>query len=326
MKSPYYSDHAREFKRELSESLDRDELIKLHRCSPALHFLIVARQLLILGLSVWGLVVLSNPLLWIPLAFAAGFTVFNFTVLLHEAIHNAVFDSNRPGLLMRIICLCYAFPSGISASQFQRWHLDHHIALGSKTEDPKRFYLSPKVNKRWVKMLYFTPVLFGIYFRAAAKETATYPTALQKTIKIERIFTILFQLSLMALAFFLGGWVVMLKVYVAPVFGVFPIAFALNRMGQHYNVNPDDPANWSTLVKDSVFWNFWFLWSNFHLEHHYFPGVPFYRLARLHRLLQPVFKKHGIRAHGYADLFYHYIIKNNAPHTFWDSSKKAEVV
>ena len=29
-------------------------------------------------------------------------------------------------------------PSGISASQFTRWHLDHHAELGSDEDDPKR--------------------------------------------------------------------------------------------------------------------------------------------------------------------------------------------
>ena len=211
------------------------------------------------------------------------------------------------------------YPSGISASQFTKWHLDHHAALGSSTADPKRFHLSPKKNKRRVKLLYFTPALFYIYFRAAAKETATYSKTLQRTIKFERAFTILFHLSLMALAFFLGGGDVFLRVYAVPVFLVFPVAFALNRLGQHYNVNPENPANWSTLVKSSWGWNFWFLWSNFHLEHHYFPGVPFYNLKKLHFLLKPVYEKHGIRAHGYFDLFWNYIIRNRAPHTFWDA-------
>ena len=29
------------------------------------------------------------------------------------------------------------------------------------------------------------------------------------------------------------------------------------------------------------FWDFLFLNSNYHLEHHYFPGVPFYRLPQV---------------------------------------------
>ena len=71
--------------------------------------------------------------------------------------------------------LAYAITSGISASQFTRWHLDHHDNLGSYEDDPKRHWLSPKRNARWYKLLYCTPVLMPLYFRAAASEARTYP-------------------------------------------------------------------------------------------------------------------------------------------------------
>jgi beta-carotene hydroxylase len=315
----YYSEHAVAVKRQIVASLDKEEVRRLHRIQPWKHFFVVFRQFAILALATWGLVYFKNPLIWIPIAFAQGFTIFNFTVLLHEVVHNAVFvPSRKSRILNRIMGLVYAFPSGISASQFTRWHLDHHAELGSPTEDPKRFHLSPKLNKRWVKMLYYTPALFFIYFRAAGRETSTYPKPMQSTIKKERLFTILFQLSLMGLCYFLGGAGVMVRVYVVPVFLIFPIAFSLNRLGQHYNVNPEDPAQWSTLVRSSIFWNFWFLYSNFHLEHHYFPGVPFYNLPEVHKMLKPFFTKRGMKAYSYRELFYRYIILNKAPHTNWE--------
>lgn len=317
--SSYYAAHARNLKLELAAMLDKKEIRKLHQVEPWKHFLIVLRQFILLGGSIVGLVYLENPLYWVPLAFVLGFTIFNFTVLLHEVVHNAVFvPGKKSRILNRILGLCYAFPSGISASQFTKWHLDHHAELGSSEDDPKRFHLSPKQNKRWLKLLYFTPALFFIYFRAAARETATYKPELQRQIGRERLLTILFQFSLMGLCYFLGGWGVLVRVYIVPVFFVFPIAFALNRMGQHYNIRPEDPAQWSTLVRDSIFWNFWFLYSNFHLEHHYFPGVPFYNLARLHRLLQPFYAKRSMKAYGYGELFYRYIIRNGKPHTDWE--------
>ena len=42
----------------------------------------------------------SNFLVWIPAAIVSGFTIFNFTVLLHEVIHQAVTprDQARPRL------------------------------------------------------------------------------------------------------------------------------------------------------------------------------------------------------------------------------------
>ena len=131
-------------------------------------------------------------------------------------------------------------PSGISASQFTRWHLDHHAELGSYEEDPKRHYLSPKINARWLKFLYFTPALFPIYFRAAEQETASYEPEMRKRIARERIATIVFQLAILAAIALIGGPWIAFKLYVVPVFFVFPIAFALNRLGQHYDINPDD--------------------------------------------------------------------------------------
>ena len=74
----------------------------------------------------------------------------------------------------------------------------------------------------------------------------------------------------------------------------FPPAFALNRLGQHYDIDPADAAKWGTLMKSQWFWNFAFLNSNFHLEHHYFPGVPAYRLPALRGALQPFFDRRGI--------------------------------
>src|SRR5215204_7274286 len=162
---------------------------ELHQKSGSRHLLIAARQFGILGLATWALIRFENPLIWIPLAFVQGFTIFNFTVLLHEVVHSAVFQRRRP-LAERILAFLYAIPSGISASQFTRWHLDHHAELGSDVDDPKRAHLSPKVNARWYKLLYCSPALFPMYFRAARKESATYPPELQRRIGFERRISI----------------------------------------------------------------------------------------------------------------------------------------
>src|ERR1051326_6080373 len=124
-------------------------------------------------------------------------------------------------------------PSGISPSQVTRWHLDHHAGLGSYEEDPKRHYLSPKINARWLKFLYFTPALFPIYFRAAAKATAAYEHELRKRIARERRATIVFQLAILFAIAFIAGWWIAFKLYIVPIFFVFPIAFAPNRSEEH---------------------------------------------------------------------------------------------
>jgi fatty acid desaturase len=318
----YYSDHAQELKRDLAREIPTEALRQLHQKRPLLHALVALANVAALVLSAVAILQFDRWYFWLPFAVVAGFAVFDFTVLLHEVVHRAVLSESSERIY-RILGLAYAMPSGISASQFTKWHLDHHAGLGSYEEDPKRHYLSPKINSRWLKFLYFTPALFPIYFRAAARETASYPAEMRTRIARERLATIAFQLAILFTIAFLGGWYVAWKLYLVPIFFIFPIAFALNRLGQHYDIDPDDPAQWSTLVKGSWFWDVVFLFSNYHLEHHYFPGVPFYNLPRLQRLLLPFYEKRGMSARSYGSLLWRYLILNRKPHTKWVSEPAA---
>jgi fatty acid desaturase len=323
-KSHSYARSSTELRLRLKRSLPHEELKRLHERSGFRHALVAGRQFLLLALASWVLATRTEPWLWIPFALVQGFTLFNFTVLLHEVIHEAVLNRTWTWAT-RILGILYAFPSGISHLQFSRWHLDHHDNLGSTTEDPKRFHLSPKRNARWYKALYFTPALFVIYFRAARREMETYPPALRRRIDRERNLTILGHLTIAGLLWWTLGGAAMARVYAVPYVLVFPVAFALNRVGQHYFVHPEDPAQWSTLVKSSLFWNFAFLWSNFHLEHHYFPRVPFYNLRRLHVLLRPFYAEAGMQPVGYATLLYGWLIRNGRPHTDWGMEPREPV-
>jgi len=320
VKSHHYSQHAAALRTELSRALPREQMVALHKKSAARHMVVMVRQFAILALCTWALIAISNPLVWIPLAFVQGFTVFNFTVLLHEVVHHLIFEERHPAA-ERALAWLYAVPSGISSSQFTRWHLDHHAELGSDEDDPKRHHLSPKVNARWFKALYCTPALFPIYFRAARKESATYPPPLRKQIAFERKISIAAHLTALAAIWLLFGFGAALRAHIVPVFFVFPIAFTLNRLGQHYDIDPTDPAKWGTLMRGNWFWDFAFLNSNYHLEHHYFAGVPFYRLPALQRALVPFYERHHMRWQNYSGLLYGWFVENRAPHTNWSSQE-----
>jgi len=315
-KGRHYAAHAAAFRADLASAVPRDAVRDWHRREPRRHFAVAVRQFALLGIATWALVRFDHPAVWIPLAAVQGFTVFNFTVLLHEVVHHAVFARRRPRL-ERLLGYAYAVPSGISASQFTRWHLDHHAELGSSDDDPKRRHLSPKINARWLKLLYCTPALFPIYFRAARLEAATYPDALRRTIGRERWISIAAHLlALSSLAWFFG-WDAAARAYLVPVFLVFPVAFTLNRLGQHYSIDPADPAGWSTLMRGHWFWDRAFLNSNYHLEHHYYPGVPFYRLPEIQQALTPYYARKGLPWRTYGQLLRGWFLENRAPHTDW---------
>jgi fatty acid desaturase len=315
VKSHYFLQHTVALRADLQDALSGERMRALHRRSPTRHFLVAARQFAILAAATTGLIRFSNPLIWVPLAFVQGFTIFNFTILLHEVVHRTVFERSRPRAC-RLLGFLYAVPSGISPSQFTRWHLDHHAELGSD-DDPKRAHLSPKVNKRWYKLLYCSPALFPIYFRAARRESATYPAAVQRSIAWERRISVAAHLTALVLLWYFVDWYAAVRTSVVPVFFVFPVAFTLNRLGQHYDIDPEDPACWGTLMKGHWFWDFAFLNSNYHLEHHYFPGVPFYNLPALQTALVPFYTRKHMRWQSYGRLVYGWIVQNRAPHTDW---------
>jgi fatty acid desaturase len=317
MGSNHYWRSVQRHKQRLREAIPLPELKALHRKRPLLHLAYAGRQFALVGACSYALWGQANPWIWIPLAILQGCTFFNMTVLLHEVVHDGVFRRPRPAL-ERALGLAYAVTSGISASQFTRWHRDHHDGLGDAVADPKRHWLSPRRNARWYKLLYCTPILMPIYFRAAARESSGYPERMRRTIRRERLSTVAIQLSAAALLWGFGGAGAMLRIWLVPYFFVFPVAFTLNRLGQHYDVDPTHPLKWSTLMAPSRFWEFLFLHSSYHLEHHYFPRVPFYNLRRLHRKLLPLYAELGLKPRTYAGIVWKWFVLNRPPHTNWD--------
>ena len=64
-------------------------------------------------------------------------------------------------------------------------------------------------------------------------------------------------------------------------------------------------------------WDFLFLYSNYHLEHHYFPRVPFYNLRKLHMALRPLYARLGLVPNTYRGILWQWFVLNRAPHTDW---------
>jgi fatty acid desaturase len=314
----YYKEHIDGLPQRLVEAVPAEELKKLHARSGWHHLAIAARQALIGGACLWGSIRFGfdDPWIWIPLAALQGTVILSFIILLHEVVHETVFRKRRPRLL-RLLGLCYSVPSIISASQFTRWHLDHHKGLGSATEDPKRAHLSPKRNARWYKALYMTAALIVIYGKASATEARSYTNELRRRIRLEKLANVALHAALVAAIWWMFGGAAVVRAWLVPLAVFFPPAFMLNRLGQHYWIDPKDPAKWSTRVDGSPVVNFLFLNSNHHIEHHYFPSVPLYSLPALNRRLRPFWSRIGHPSRSYPALVWGWFVKNGSPHSDW---------
>jgi fatty acid desaturase len=304
-------------KHDLAHAVPTDVLRDLHRVSGWRHALVALRQVAVGAAAAW--VILRWPHVawaWIPASVLLGFVIFSFSVLLHDVVHRAVF-ADRASRWNRPLGILYGMVSGLAASQFTRWHLDHHEHLGTTDLDPKRHHLTPKIVRRWYKALYATPALFPIYFRAAAREAATYPDDLRRSIRRERLGAMALHLGVLAAVWATLGFGMALRLHLIPVFFVFPVAFTVNRLGQHYDIRPQDPLLWGTVLRQNRFADWIYLWSGYHLEHHYFPRVPMYRLRALRRALQPFFQARGVRERTYAGLLWDWFGRNRVPHSDW---------
>ncbi len=96
MKSGYYHHAIGDLRKRLTAAVPNEVLKALHRKSPARHFAVALRQLVLFA----GAFALGWQFdsLWVrvPCALVLGFVVFDGTVLLHEVVHKAVFDGDRP--------------------------------------------------------------------------------------------------------------------------------------------------------------------------------------------------------------------------------------
>ena len=80
----YWDQAAKSFRGALSGAVDAETLRGLHAVRPGRHFLVLARQLVVLAAAVyvilrWG----GLAYAWIPASVVIGFVIFDFTVLLH---------------------------------------------------------------------------------------------------------------------------------------------------------------------------------------------------------------------------------------------------
>lgn len=319
MSSGNWAIHGAEIHRRLKPFLKDDDLQTLLERKAWRHFMVTFRLLIVAGLCVYLSLNYLNPLIWIFAGLLQGFNILGFITLLHDALHMAIFDKTRK-TGHYIAALLYALPSGISASQFTRWHLDHHAQLGTSDKDPKRAYLTPKVIKRLYKLRYMTPFLFLIYARASALASKEYQDTLKKKIRMEKTFVYSFHMILISLIIITSGFYSLFRIYIFPLFFCFPIAFTINRLGQHYKIDPSDPAKWGTLMNGGFFVNALHLNSNFHLEHHFFPRVPLYKLPQLNRALRPFFISIEHKPSTYRELLWGWFILNKKPHTDWNKN------
>jgi fatty acid desaturase len=223
------------------------------------------------------------------------FSFFGSAGLSHELFHNSVFSNFK---LNQLLYKLFMILTWENYNYFKSTHWIHHkITLDEN--DPKSLFKS-KISYIYLFQLFtfdfkgFTAKIrytiqngLGIIpnkrvihlFQKGSKEL--------KNVRIASQIIILFHSFTILLFIFFKIYFLIFLVNLAPFF----VSFFNRLLGfsQHYGLNSRDNKNYFENCRTVIlpkFWSFFYCNMNYHIEHHLYPNIPYYRLNEVHTHLK----------------------------------------
>jgi len=216
---------------------------------------------------------------WLVPSLLLGLVYAHAVELQHQCLHNTAYRSKA---INRLVWVPLGLPIFVSFSDYQNSHLKHHRLLG--TPEDKEFFnysyqklqsplaLIPHlwmVRHYWDVVGYICRSAVGILTR---KNEATLKAA--KRIRFEYQLMAVFLVTMAALTVLLGT-AIFLKIWLVPFLVAVPV-HALIELPEHMGCNTKVPnvlENTRTIKTNKLI--VWFVdGNNYHVEHHWLPGVP----------------------------------------------------
>lgn len=277
----------------ISAQLDPVRFKQLFETNPYIHGgAIFFNWLLIIGVIYLNL---TFPSFWLYFlsVIVIGARMHALAILMHDASHFRFLKNRKWNDWVTNITIMY--PIFTSIEKYRNNHLAHHQHLNTE-HDPDwvakldvREFTFPKTKSEFMVtilsyLVFYQGVLDVIWFlrRFGGTPMKQYAGTESKPVKIG-FYIVLFS----ALTFF-GGWKIWLLFWVVPWLTTFFMFQYIRSVAEHFgDLSRDHELNSSRTVKTSWLEQFFIAPHNvgYHLEHHLFPGVPFYNLPKLHQLL-----------------------------------------
>lgn len=282
---------AKQWARELTPEM-REQIRALHQAEHWKH-----SKILLLFAS-WigcGAIAVHVDLLWvqIPCWIVAGFALHGLGVFMHEGAHASLF---RIPVVDRVVGFLCGLPVLFSCSNYWATHKLHHKYENS-AQDPDNLQANfPNPFLRWFiyygwyaigMIVYIVMLMFVGPFRADSAK--------------ERLLCVLESALIISTAAFVvqlaidDPWVRHVVIYGWAI-PLIPTVIIANVRGlaEHTLLHHEDPPNQlksTRSLPSNAFVSFFFNNQNYHLEHHLFPRVPWYNLAKVHRVLKPLYER-----------------------------------
>lgn len=237
-------------------------------------------------LSGWLLLTVHILAVQLLCSFAIACCVNGLPILMHEACHSLLHENRVVNRWLGFFC---GLPGLVSVSAYRSIHLVHHGHTRSN-EDPDDMENSSTKSIPLV-LVYFVVLFVGIYIYIF-----TVPFVGYKKAQPRARFGILLEYALMAALYsavvLLIPFSTVVQVWLIPLL----IAGQLSNvrgLAEHGLTSKGNEFLSSRTVLSNRFVSFVMCNLNYHLEHHLFPGVPWYNLPRLHELLEEDYRRAG---------------------------------
>ncbi|REK19454.1 MAG: hypothetical protein DWQ37_01260 [Planctomycetota bacterium] len=231
----------------------------------------------------------------IPGYILIGLLIHGMSNLMHEGIHGTLFKHRRWDRWYGVVM---GAPSMFSATAYGVNHLRHHKHTRSP-QDPDEFN-NLTDNPKLLSVLYYAWLAFGMVFYSFRVPwmALKYGTASDhRKMIVERTLMTAAAGLLLWWAFSQGFFGMVVHVWFIPLC----IASLLGNVrgwAEHTLTTPSHPLRETRTITSNRLFSFLNINLNYHLEHHLFPGVPWYNLPKVHRLLLDDYRAAGSSIYG----------------------------
>lgn len=280
--------------KELVPNIDSKEFKSQFKTRPYIHFIAIAFNwlLILFVISLYQ----HFSIIWIyPLiVIIIGARMHALTVLMHDATHYRFLKNRKWNDWISNFAIM--FPLFTSIEKYRYNHIRHHQHLNSM-KDPdwvakltKREFQFPKKKSEFLLtlssyLLFYQGILDALWFLKRYKN----PEKSSVKEKTEtQFFKYSFYLILFSILMVFGLMQSYLLFWIVPYLTSFFMFQYIRSVAEHFGeLTYEDSLSSTRTVVPTKFERFLIAPHNvsFHIEHHLFPGVPFYNLPNVHKIL-----------------------------------------
>jgi fatty acid desaturase len=210
----------------------------------------------------------------------AGSVIQGLGILMHDAVHGNLFHSRS---LNRWVGFACGIPGFLSLSAFKAGHLPHHRYERSEfdPDEIENFNREPRTLAVLLILAILAGEIFALY-RLGPMNALAARADVRRAIVLE--YAIIF--ATFALVSIFVPIPIILSTWIYPV--LFARMFNNVRMlAEHALTARTSRFTASRTVLSNRVVAFFMCNLNYHVDHHLFPGVPWYNLRKLHAILAP---------------------------------------